>query len=114
MSNFDSESYKKQHSKNKGKVTEVFEDLKLLGGFGLFTDKFDKVRKALKTYVESLQEILAVLKSSQEFAAKTQQEMSQAAATPAATSDTTTPPPSSPKEEDVNPDEEMKKLFSLV
>lgn len=107
MSNFDNETYKKQHSQNKGKVTEVFEDLKLSGGFGLFTDKFDKVRKALKAYVESLQEMLGVLKSSQQFADKTQQEMSQAASS-------TEVAPAPKKEENFNPDEEMKKLLSLV
>lgn len=107
MNNFDNETYKKQHAQNKGKLTEVFEDLKLSGGFGLFTDLFDKVRKALKAYVESLQEMLGVLKSSQQFADKTQQEMSQAASS-------TEVAPAPKKEENFNPDEEMKKLLSLV
>lgn len=78
--NFASESYKATQIKDKGWLTSIVDSVSFLHGGkgGLVADDFDDVSRALPPYVESVNDILKVLKDAKSYENKAKDELQSA------------------------------------
>lgn len=65
--NFSSDTYKDRHITNKGMLTSVVDYVKLHGGKNLVADDFDDLVMAIPPFIESINEILNILKKAENF-----------------------------------------------